>query len=137
MEKKKGLIQKLVVGSRNNETGYIMRALQVQCSIGHLTVSSYLEDITTGPPPPQLQSHPVLWMLQGKLRIGLAEQTVLVALAQAVLLHKQADRDNGGKLAGQLEEAAQTVKYVYSQCPSYDQLIPALLNNPVSVSTFS
>ena len=31
MEKKKGLIQKLVVGSRNNETGYIMRALQVQC----------------------------------------------------------------------------------------------------------
>ena len=79
----------------------------------------------------------MLWMLQGKLRIGLAEQTVLVALAQAVLLHKQADRDNGGKLAGQLEEAAQTVKYVYSQCPSYDQLIPALLNNPVSVSTFS
>ena len=54
MEKKKGLIQKLVVGSRQNETGYIMRALQ------------------------------------GKLRIGLAEQTVLVALAQAVLLHRQA-----------------------------------------------
>lgn len=52
MDKKKGLIQKLVVGSRHNETGYIMRALQ------------------------------------GKLRIGLAEQTVLVALAQAVLLHR-------------------------------------------------
>ncbi|KAL3133936.1 hypothetical protein ABBQ32_008384 [Trebouxia sp. C0010 RCD-2024] len=95
MEKKKGLIQKLVVASRNNETGYIMRALQ------------------------------------GKLRIGLAEQTVLVALAQAVLLHKQGDKDKG-KLAGQLEESAQIVKYVYSQCPSYDQLVPALLNHPIS-----
>lgn len=96
MDKKKGLIQKLVVGSRNNETGYIMRALQ------------------------------------GKLRIGLAEQTVLVALAQAVLLHRQGDKDKGGKLAGQLEESAQIVKYVYSQCPSYDQLVPALLNHPIS-----
>ena len=43
MEKKKGLIQKLVVGSRNNETGYIMRALQVQCGTGHLHMSSYLQ----------------------------------------------------------------------------------------------
>ncbi|DBB17196.1 hypothetical protein WJX82_005523 [Trebouxia sp. C0006] len=96
MEKKKGLIQKLVVGSRQNETGYIMRALQ------------------------------------GKLRIGLAEQTVLVALAHAVLLHRQGDKDRDSKLAGQLEEASQAVKYVYSQCPSYDQLVPALLNHPVS-----
>ena len=75
-------------------------------------------------------------MLQGKLRIGLAEQTVLVALAHAVLLQRQGDKDKDGKLAGQLEEAAQAVKYVYSQCPSYDQLIPALLNHPVSVSLF-
>ena len=101
MDRKKGLIQKLVVGSRHNETGYIMRALQ------------------------------------GKLRIGLAEQTVLVALAHAVLLHRQGDPDKDGKLAGQLEEAAQAVKYVYSQCPSYDQLVPALLNHPVSVSPLS
>ncbi len=98
MDKKKGLIQKLVVGSRQNETGYIMRALQ------------------------------------GKLRIGLAEQTVLVALAHAVLLHRQGDKDKDSKLAGQLEEASQAVKYVYSQCPSYDQLVPALLHHPVSVS---
>ena len=47
---------------------------------------------------------------------------------------RSGDRDKDGKLAGQLEEAAQAVKYVYSQCPSYDQLIPALLNHPVSVS---
>ena len=74
-------------------------------------------------------------MLQGKLRIGLAEQTVLVALAHAVLLQRQGDKDKDGKLAGQLEEAAQAVKYVFSQCPSYDELIPALLNHPISVSS--
>lgn len=76
-------------------------------------------------------------LLQGKLRIGLAEQTVLAALAQAVLLQRPENQDNGkGKgstTAGQLEEASQAVKYVYSQCPSYDQLIPALLTHPISV----
>ena len=47
MEKKKGLIQKLVVGSRNNETGYIMRALQVQCDTSHLPTSSQVEHSMT------------------------------------------------------------------------------------------
>ena len=107
------------------------------CATGHLPMSSHLEGTLLEPvlKTAHLWSQHVLWLMQGKLRIGLAEQTVLVALAQAVLLHRQADKDSGGRLAGQLEEAAQIVKYVYSQCPSYDQLIPALLNYPVSVSS--
>lgn len=77
-------------------------------------------------------------MFQGKLRIGLAEQTVLVALAQAVLLWKldtaeQGAKQDGGVLAGQLEQAARTVKMVYSQCPSYDVLLPALLEHGLEV----
>jgi hypothetical protein len=32
-------------------------------------------------------------LLQAKLRIGLAEQSVLVAIAHAVLLHKQGAKD--------------------------------------------
>ncbi len=67
--------------------------------------------------------------LQGKLRVGLAEQTVLTSLAQAVLLEgKEASK---GRLAEDLEEAAQIVKQVYSECPSYDEMIPALLEHGV------
>ena len=111
-EKKKGLIVKLLVAARDNEAGYVMRALQ------------------------------------GKLRIGLAEQTVLVSLAHAVELSRQKkdadDIDNNShspltteSLANRLEEAAQRVKTAYSRCPSYDELVPALLAHGCSeITTF-
>ena len=63
----------------------------------------------------------VMRALQGKLRIGLAEQTVLVSLAQAIVLHRGDD---------DLDRAVSIVKSVYSECPSYDLLIPALLSTP-------
>lgn len=71
---------------------------------------------------------------QGKLRIGLAEQTVLAALAQAVLLQRGGEQERSnrdGGLAGRLAAAEQAVKLAYSQCPSYDLLVPALLEHPV------
>ena len=76
-------------------------------------------------------------MQQGKLRIGLAEQTVLVALAHAVLLHSEvgnAKKAADAGLANRLEEAAQAVKQAYSQCPSYDDLIGVLLEHGLTVS---
>lgn len=68
--------------------------------------------------------------LQGKLRIGLAEQSVLVALAHAVCL--QCPRDGaplpaGDDLANHLEAGALAVRNAYSECPNYDLLVPALL----------
>ncbi|KAH9065729.1 DNA ligase I [Lactarius vividus] len=69
--------------------------------------------------------------LEGKLRIGNAERTVLVALAHAVVL---AERERSGKkwstekLASRLEEGASIVKSVYSELPNYDVVVPALLN---------
>jgi DNA ligase-1 len=57
---------------------------------------------------------------QAKLRIGLAEQSVLVALAHAVHLHRDGVKDKDGRLAEKLEAAAQVVKQAYSECPSYD-----------------
>ncbi|KAF6253198.1 ATP-dependent DNA ligase [Scenedesmus sp. NREL 46B-D3] len=74
----------------------------------------------------------IMRSLQAKLRIGLAEQSVLVAIAHAVLLHKEGAEDKDGKLADRLEQASQTVKTAYSECPSYDMLIPALLEHPLA-----
>ncbi|KAF9427908.1 hypothetical protein BGZ94_003881 [Podila epigama] len=62
--------------------------------------------------------------LEGKLRIGLAERTVVVALAQAIKLSKE-------KLQTELEEAASVVKAVYSELPCYDLIVPALLSGDV------
>ncbi|KZT30565.1 ATP-dependent DNA ligase [Neolentinus lepideus HHB14362 ss-1] len=68
--------------------------------------------------------------LEGKLRIGNAERTVLVAVAHAVVL---AEKEKGGKrwskekLTSRLEEAVEIIKAVYSELPSYDEVIPALL----------
>src|SRR5208282_4339927 len=61
--------------------------------------------------------------LEGKLRINLAEKTVLVALAQAVV-HSQSK----GKLVD-TTRAEETVKAVFSELPSYDIVVPALLED--------
>jgi DNA ligase-1 len=58
---------------------------------------------------------------------------VLAALAHAVLLHRTEGGVKSETLANELERASQAVKLAYSQCPSYDQLIPALLQYPVEV----
>ncbi|KAI0275084.1 hypothetical protein BC834DRAFT_965525 [Gloeopeniophorella convolvens] len=68
--------------------------------------------------------------LEGKLRIGNAERTVLVALAYAAVL---AEQEQSGKkwspekLAQRLEEGVASVKSVYSELPNYDRVVPALL----------
>ncbi|PCH33668.1 ATP-dependent DNA ligase [Wolfiporia cocos MD-104 SS10] len=68
--------------------------------------------------------------LEGKLRIGNAERTVLVALAHAFVLAEQEranKRLNPDKLAARLEGSVSIVKSVYSELPSYDLVVPALL----------
>jgi DNA ligase-1 len=69
--------------------------------------------------------------LQGKLRIGLAQQTVNAALTHAIVL--EANKTAGIKLganalADQLLKAVDVVKLVFSECPSYDLVVPALLD---------
>ncbi|KAI0348086.1 ATP-dependent DNA ligase [Trametopsis cervina] len=68
--------------------------------------------------------------LEGKLRIGNAERTVLVALAHAAVLAEQEHanrRMDKEKLTERLESAAGIIKSVYSELPNYDLVIPALL----------
>ncbi|KAH8801498.1 ATP-dependent DNA ligase [Xylogone sp. PMI_703] len=66
--------------------------------------------------------------LEGKLRLGLAEKTVLVSLAQAMVCH-EIEAKGSGKLptTEQLAEGESVLKQVYSQLPSYNIIIPAML----------
>ncbi|KZT50475.1 DNA ligase I [Calocera cornea HHB12733] len=74
----------------------------------------------------------IIRSLEGKLRIRLAERTVLVAVAWAMVL-----RDLGPKMRSkeqltiELEEGANVVKSVYSELPSYEHVIPALLEGGI------
>ena len=68
----------------------------------------------------------VVRQLQGKMRNGLGEQTVLVALAHAVAQSK------GERTKEALDRAVETLKEVYCQLPCYDRVIPELLENPIS-----
>ncbi|KAF9044554.1 ATP-dependent DNA ligase [Hymenopellis radicata] len=70
--------------------------------------------------------------LEGKLRIGNAERSVLVSLAHAAVLaekEKIGKKWSNEKLAARLEEGSNVMKGVYSELPSYDQVIPALLEH--------
>ncbi|KDN40090.1 ATP-dependent DNA ligase [Tilletiaria anomala UBC 951] len=66
--------------------------------------------------------------LEGKLRIGLAEKSVVVALAQAIIYSKQVNKKlSEAALAAKLDEGTATVRAVFSELPSYDLIVPALL----------
>ncbi|KAF7791891.1 hypothetical protein EIP86_002915 [Pleurotus ostreatoroseus] len=68
--------------------------------------------------------------LEGKLRIGNAERTVLVAIAHAAVLAEQEranKRSSTEKTKARLEQGAEIIKSVFSGLPSYDLVIPALL----------
>jgi DNA ligase-1 len=76
-------------------------------------------------------------LLSGKLRIGLAEQSVLQALAQAVVLTPprqewplavlDAGKEmNSDTLKKRIAETALTIKTIYCELPNYDVIIPAL-----------
>ncbi|KAI0382854.1 ATP-dependent DNA ligase [Hypomontagnella monticulosa] len=68
--------------------------------------------------------------LEGKLRLGLAEKTVLVSIAQAMIIH---EADQKGKVPStkEMEEAEAMLKTVYSELPSWDVIIPAMLKNGI------
>lgn len=85
----------------------------------------------------------IIRSLAGKLRIGLAEQSLLQALAQACVMTPPNQKDfppkilNGLKNLGEsgfkskLDEVALILKETYCQCPNYDQIIPVLLEDGV------
>jgi len=77
----------------------------------------------------------IMRLLRGKLRIGLAQQTVVAALAHAARLQELAasgaSLKDSNALAAQLAEADGILKQVFSECPSWYLIIPALLQHGV------
>ncbi|XP_061339911.1 DNA ligase 1-like [Gastrolobium bilobum] len=69
-------------------------------------------------------------LLQTKLRIGYAEQTLLAALGQAAVYTEENSKPPP-KIQSPLEEAAKIVKQVYSVLPDYDKIVSALLKDGV------
>ncbi|KAG8644646.1 DNA ligase 1 [Manihot esculenta] len=69
-------------------------------------------------------------LLQGKLRISLAGQTLLAALGQAAVFNENHSTPPS-HINSPLEEAAKIVKQVYSVLPVYDKIVPALLSDGV------
>lgn len=74
--------------------------------------------------------------LSGKLRVGLAEQSLLVALARSVVLvnhikdKRTIDRESE-KFKKELEEASHAIKTAYNCLPNYDRVIKNLLEQGV------
>ena len=79
--------------------------------------------------------------LQGKLRIGLAENSVLAALGQACCMHEIDMRRETSKITGEKPEKLDTAKVlmphlvaaneairtVYSECPNYGKIVDTML----------
>ena len=73
------------------------------------------------------QSHESRYLVRsliGKLRIGLAEQSMLVALAHAAIRRE----DSLSASKEQLDQGTLTVKDAFCQCPSYDVLVDVLVH---------
>lgn len=65
--------------------------------------------------------------LEGKLRLGLQEKTLIVALSQAVVVH---EHEQAGKKAPSIEvmaKAEEMLKSVYSELPNYEIVIGEMM----------
>jgi len=69
--------------------------------------------------------------LEGKMRLGLAEKTVVIAVAQAVIFHEMA-LEGKTPSTTDLANAEAILKTVYSELPSYEVIIPAMLQHGIT-----
>lgn len=71
----------------------------------------------------------IIRFLEGKLRLGLADKTVLVALAQAMAMHEAATKGDKSPSTDKMASAESKLKTVYSELPAYEVIIPAMLEH--------
>ncbi|KAJ5988637.1 DNA ligase [Penicillium waksmanii] len=73
----------------------------------------------------------IVRFLEGKLRLGLAEKTILVALAQAVVTHEAAVKGEKPPSPEKMAEGEAVLKTVYSQMPTYEEIVPAMIKGGI------
>ncbi|PGH35625.1 DNA ligase 1 [[Emmonsia] crescens] len=73
----------------------------------------------------------IIRFLEGKLRLGLAEKTVLVALAHAMVAHEVEVQGEKAPSTEELAKGEAILKSVYSELPSYEVIIPAMLEHGI------
>ncbi|KAI4753008.1 ATP-dependent DNA ligase [Aureobasidium sp. EXF-3400] len=69
--------------------------------------------------------------LEGKMRLGLADKTVLVSMAQAMTYHDVMTKTNKAPTTEQLEKGERVLKNVYNELPSYEVIVPAYLETGI------
>lgn len=73
----------------------------------------------------------IIRALEGKMRLGLADKNLQVALAHAVVAH--AVSEDGKKVPNEVElkKGEELFKTVYNELPSYEVIVPALLKGGI------
>lgn len=74
----------------------------------------------------------IVRFLEGKLRLGLAEKTVLVAVSRAIQAHEAESSGNKLPTPEQMVAGENIFKSVYSELPAYEVIIPAMLEHGLS-----
>ena len=69
--------------------------------------------------------------LEGKLRLGLADKSVIVALAHAVVNYEASKKGKKIPSTEQIANGEAALKEVYSELPSYEVIIPAMLEHGI------
>ena len=80
-----------------------------------------------------VESNFIVRSLQGKMRLGLALNTIMMSLAHAFLLHEFPKKDlkkmGPAQLQWLLNSSSDRMKQSFNEMPSFDILIPALLKD--------
>ncbi|KAI7477332.1 DNA ligase [Hortaea werneckii] len=74
----------------------------------------------------------IIRALEGKMRLGLADKNLQVALAHAMVAHEAA-KDGKGKVPSEtdLKKGEEVFKMVYNELPAYEVIIPALIKGGI------
>lgn len=115
-------------GAQDQKVGGIKKLLSA-ADLSFLEKGSKGVDITKNKGGPS-ESKFLIRFLEGKLRLGLAEKTVLPSLAQAMVFHELSQEGNTPSTE-QLAKGGSIIKTVFSELPSYEVIIPTMLEHGI------